>query len=133
MSNLEVAEDIFNELVEKGAGIGNASIRIIERVLDNTYPQTVESILSIEDVIAKIRRGDYTASHEPRQGYVDRRALLAERSRLRKVFQTDALNTTGLAGHPKAEGIFDFAWNQSHGSGLEEVLNTLENLSEVLL
>jgi hypothetical protein len=36
MNNREIAQKIFEKLLEKGAGIGNASIPIIEKVLDES-------------------------------------------------------------------------------------------------
>lgn len=89
--------------------------------------------LSTEEVRERIRAGAYTAPRESRSGDVDRQALMAERARQRQQFQADAINATGLAGHPKAEGIFNYAYSQDHAYGLEEVLSTLSELAEVLL
>ncbi len=36
MNNREIAQKIYEKLLEKGAGIGNASIPIIEKVLDES-------------------------------------------------------------------------------------------------
>lgn len=38
MTNRETAIKIYEKLLEKGAGIGNASIPIIEKVLDESIP-----------------------------------------------------------------------------------------------
>lgn len=135
MSNKAVAEAVFNALAAKGAGVGNASIRIIERVLDEHYPQPkpasgFERSVALEDVITKIRRGDYEAG--PR-GIRQREEQRAERKRLYEQFEADAINATGLTGHPKAKALYDYAWGIDSSAGLEEVLNTLAELAEIML
>lgn len=42
MTNREIATKIYEKLLEKGAGIGNASIPFIEKVLDDSIPMDAE-------------------------------------------------------------------------------------------
>lgn len=52
---------------------------------------------------------------------------------LNRKFKADALQDVGLAGHPKAQKIFNRAWERGHSSGYEEVYNILEDLAELVL
>ena len=36
-------------------------------------------------------------------------------------FKVDVLAEYGLTGHPKANDVFEFAWNEGHSSGYSEV------------
>lgn len=45
----------------------------------------------------------------------------------------DALEFVGLKeDHPKASKLLAMTWEQSHSSGYNEILNTLENLTELV-
>ena len=48
-------------------------------------------------------------------------------------FKVDALNEVGLFNHPRADRIFDYAWNKGHSGGLREVLLELEDLANLFL
>jgi len=55
----------------------------------------------------------------------ERRAARADyRSQLESEFET--------SGHPKAEKLFDLAWDYGHSSGLHEVKMYYEELKELL-
>ena len=61
------------------------------------------------------------------------RKYQAESKRLHDLFKADALEEVGLTGHPKAEKAFDFASDDGHGSGLQDVLYHLSRFAELLL
>jgi hypothetical protein len=46
-------------------------------------------------------------------------------------FQNDALEEVGLLDHPKADKIFNFAWEQGHSLGYSEVYYWLEDIAEL--
>jgi hypothetical protein len=56
-----------------------------------------------------------------------------ETYRLEAMFKADALDETGLTGHPKAEKAWALAWDRGHSSGLYEVLGNLQELADLLL
>ena len=53
--------------------------------------------------------------------------------RLTAIFKREALTETGLAGHPKAEAVYEKAWSEGHASGLCDVLSELKELAELVL
>ena len=56
-----------------------------------------------------------------------------ESKRLLNLFKTDALEYCGLSNYPKAQQVWNYAWEESHSSGLINVLATLEELSELVI
>jgi len=54
-----------------------------------------------------------------------------EQRRLRSLFKKDALEEVGLSDNPKKDKIFDKAWDDAHSSGKIEVLEMLEELSDL--
>lgn len=60
-----------------------------------------------------------------------REARRRDGNRLQDIFKYDALAEVGLADHPNADKIYNYAWDKGHASGLLEVLQELEELSEL--
>lgn len=95
------------------------------------------------DLRERIRRGDFDVDpkrfpYPPKHlDPVDRKRMFEarqrEHQRLLEEFKRAALEYVGLAGHPKAERIYAYAWEQGHSSGLSEVLHYLEDLAELFL
>jgi hypothetical protein len=52
---------------------------------------------------------------------------------LREQFRADALEDVGLTDHPKADKVWDMAWNHGHGGGNHEVYGWLCELAELIL
>lgn len=53
-------------------------------------------------------------------------------SDLLQQFQYDALDDVGLTGHPAAERAYEFAWQNGHSAGLQEVYSVLVELAYVI-
>lgn len=53
--------------------------------------------------------------------------------KLEDKFKKDALKDVGLADHPRANQIFDYAWDKGHAFGYHDVYCHLQDLSEMLL
>lgn len=47
-------------------------------------------------------------------------------------FKADLEEEFGLSGHPKAQRLFDLAWQEGHSSGYNEVLNYYSEFSDLL-
>ena len=73
------------------------------------------------DFETKIQNGHYLASGNWR----DRVAKKGE-------FQTDLLANLGLTGHPKAQLLFDLAWEFGHAEGYSEVFTHAACMAELL-
>ena len=56
-----------------------------------------------------------------------------ETGRLMDLFRKDALEDVGLSDHPKAEKIYNFAWDHGHSSGYSEIYYWLCDLSDLFL
>lgn len=61
------------------------------------------------------------------------KAYQEEETRLRDEFKKDAIEESGFASHPKADKIYDFAYDERHSNGYSEVFNFLIDLAEVFL
>lgn len=90
------------------------------------------------DVRAKIAAGGYE-NHKPivtgkdkEANLASRRAYREEDSRIRAEFQAEALEFAGLKANPKADKIFDYAWQERHSEGYSAVLDTLEELADLV-
>ena len=59
----------------------------------------------------------------------ERKVYRKESDRLHESFKQDALYATDLTFHPKANDIFNYAWEQGHSSGNEEVYGYLIELA----
>jgi len=77
-------------------------------------------------VTEKIKAGDYESKLPFQTGlnydrYI-RKAWREDTDHLSMVvFKADLLEENGLTSHPKADKLFDMAWEDGHSSGLEEV------------
>lgn len=47
-------------------------------------------------------------------------------------FKKDLLTALGITDHPKAERLFEIAWDHCHSNGLTEILYYAAELSELL-
>lgn len=96
------------------------------------YPEWADDIQPVDEltVLEKIDIGYYRPaiaySRETRTAYQ------AELRRLeREVFKQHALTELGLQIHPKADQIFQLAWDREHSTGLTSVFYFLQELSEL--
>ncbi len=48
------------------------------------------------------------------------------------LFKKDLLEDLGITDHPKADKLYDMAWEDVHSAGLEEVYNVALDLVELL-
>jgi hypothetical protein len=55
-----------------------------------------------------------------------------ETDRLEELFKNDALEYLGIADHPNADAIYNFAWSNGHSSGLPEVYYWLNEIAELV-
>ncbi|CAM6054528.1 unnamed protein product [Sphagnum tenellum] len=56
----------------------------------------------------------------------------ADTRRLINEFRVDLENEFGLTNHPKAELLFEKAWDRGHAGGFQEVYHHYDDLSELL-
>jgi hypothetical protein len=49
-----------------------------------------------------------------------------------KEFKEELLKRLGLEGHPRANKLYEMAWERGHSSGLSEVVYSAESLAELL-
>ncbi len=75
-------------------------------------------------VYVKANRGDYN-SKLPYESYkvnpIANEAYREDQARLNKQFRLDLEVEHGVIGNPKAEKLFDIAWEQGHAYGFSEV------------
>lgn len=62
-----------------------------------------------------------------------RNAYDAEEARLHGQFKSDLFRELEIAGHPKAEILYQKAWEQGHSAGYEEVFNCANDLVDLLI
>ena len=50
----------------------------------------------------------------------------------KEMFKKDALEDLGLSNHPKADKLFDIAWERGHASGYQSVWSVMIDLAPLL-
>lgn len=55
-----------------------------------------------------------------------------EQHRLHALFRKDLLEDLGITNHPKADKLFEMAWDNGHSEGLQAVYDWAVELSELL-
>jgi|APSaa5957512622_1039677.scaffolds.fasta_scaffold28480_2 hypothetical protein len=61
-----------------------------------------------------------------------RRAIRQENSDIRMTFKADLLESLSLTDHPKAQRLWEMAWDHGHSAGLSEVVDWAETLAELV-
>jgi len=62
----------------------------------------------------------------------NRAAYHQEERRLMDLFKEDLLLELGLRGHPKAEKLWQMAWDHGHADGLQDVLYWAEDFAQLI-
>jgi hypothetical protein len=95
--------------------------------------------INVLDAIAQGRyenKVPYEAWRMTRNGAERRREqrnkYRAEEARLISLFKADLENQHGVAGHPKADRLFELAWDYGHSSGYNEVAYYYDDLAELI-
>ena len=57
----------------------------------------------------------------------------ADTARRHAEFKADVLEEVGLTGHPKADKVFEKAWEMCHSAGYSEVTNYMYDLADLVL
>ena len=92
--------------------------------------------MTTKSVREKLAAGDYKNSQpypQRTESFKERRRLYNEETqRLLEFFKQDLLKELELDGHPKANLLWNHAWDLGHASGLHEVLTYAEDLADLL-
>lgn len=75
------------------------------------------------------------AKHKEKQKELQRaqrRLHQEEEARLNALFRADLEAEHGLTGHPKANKLWDIAWDRGHSSGLSSVAWEYSDLAELV-
>jgi len=83
------------------------------------------------DLLGKIEAGDYNVPNDvyDRDGRAEYRRQMYE---LKMKFKEDLLRYLGITGHPKADRLWEMAWDDGHSSGYEDVLSCAETFVDLL-
>jgi hypothetical protein len=99
----------------------------------NTLPSKVPEDARVRVQLSEARKALAAASeallNEGKRTYA---AYCEESVRLHDKFKADALEELGLTGHPKAEKLFEKAWEKGHSDGLYSVYEWMETLKELI-
>lgn len=60
-------------------------------------------------------------------------AYYAAQAQMRLQFKADVLQEHGLTGHPKADKVYDMAWQEGHADGYGNIERWVEDLAELVL
>ncbi len=52
---------------------------------------------------------------------------------INNAFKNEVLTALGIASHPKAEKLWDMAWDKGHSHGFYQIASEAEELAELLL
>lgn len=100
------------------------------------YPERPKKPILLHKATAKEAReyAEKLAAYEDRM--VEWHDLITEYkkedSRLYWQFKNDLLKELGITDHPKAQRLFDIAWDKGHSMGYSEVYSEAEELADLL-
>lgn len=97
----------------------------------NTVPYSVDRV-PIDENRMTVRQAREHAEAEKARHRAQRELHRAEEARLDRLFRADLEEEHGLAGHPKAELLFDIAWDDAHSDGYEQIAYRYERLAGLL-
>ena len=83
------------------------------------------------DLRKKIKDGDYDVPPGV-YGSQGREEYRRQAHDLMVKFKDDLLKHLDITGHPKAERLWEMAWEEGHSAGYEEVLSSAETLVDLL-
>ena len=67
------------------------------------------------------------------ESYKEHRKLFDDESgRLHQEFKEDLFTEFGMSKHPKREKIFNYAWEEGHACGLEDVYGVFSDIVELI-
>lgn len=87
------------------------------------------------DIYTRIQDGDYKNKlpYESRSKNPEAyKAYIEEDARVLTKFRADVLADLGLTNHPKANKLYDLAWERGHSSGYYEVYGNALDLATLL-
>lgn len=97
---------------------------VIEAIRAGKYetavPMSIEPLILDKDEMTGRQVREMQEAHRLRQ-LEQREAYRADRARLRDLFKADLEAEHGVVGHPKADKLFDLAWEYGHSDGHESV------------
>lgn len=96
----------------------------------NTHKMTLEEVLKQIDEWRECIILHYDLIDDCKK---KRKAYDTENARIYKQFKEDLFKELGITGHPKAETLFQKAWEQGHSAGYEEVFNYASDLVDLLV
>jgi len=85
--------------------------------------------MSVRD---KITNGKYTLTHDQHHAAGSMAAIRRANHLLKNNLKQDLLSENKLTNHPKADKIFDLAWEYGHANGLLEVVGHFEEFMELI-
>ena len=89
-----------------------------------------------EDFPTKINCKECGHEHENDEGIANYKEAMRnyrdDHNRLQNLFRYVAIVDCGLKDNPKADKAYSMAWDRGHSSGYYEVLQNLEDLSELI-
>lgn len=98
---------------------------------ENAVPFGIECVpVDEERMTVREAREHKEAQKQARRD--QRRRHHEEDARLRNLFREDLEAEAGLVGHPKAEKLFDVAWEHGHSNGYHDVACVYFDYAELL-
>jgi len=58
---------------------------------------------------------------------------MEERRKVAELFKIDAINESGLYGHPKAEKVYNKAYTEGHSGGYSDIFNLILEYADLIL
>lgn len=96
----------------------------------NTHKMTLDEVLAQIDTY----RRNIVVHYNAMDAYKKKRAEYdAEENRIYEQFKKDLFKELGITKHPKAETLFQKAWEQGHLAGYEVVFSYASDLVDLLI
>lgn len=98
---------------------------------DNKIPYRLDDVPVDEDAMT-VRQAREHKEEQARKRREQRDLYAREEQRLVALFKDDLEKAHGVAGHPKADKLFEMAWSDGHSEGVQQVANRYSELVELI-
>jgi uncharacterized protein YcbK (DUF882 family) len=97
----------------------------------NTEPYTVDKI-PVDENTMTVRQAREHQESEKQRVRDQRRAWLVGQAEMNALLRTDLEAEHGMADSPKAEKLWELAWEHGHGCGYSDVISHYETFAELV-
>ena len=105
-----------------------------DNIADGKYSSKIPSFVKtpVDEEKMTVRQAREHSEAQKEAARLRRIDQWEDEQRLRILFQADLEEEHGVRNHPKADRVFELAWEHGHSSGYEEVVSCYADFVELI-